>query len=163
MCDWMATCGELREPIVGAMIRRVPASKVIGTDDTPVKVRGHAGKGSKTGRLWAYLGDRDRPIGVPTGRSGSSRAIARVISSPTPTPALTASIFSCARCWWYRSWRRKSIEIFSVGPVGSRRCRISRQGYGRRGLSTTLRSRPRIVYRLDLCSIFMWYYHRIYE
>jgi hypothetical protein len=46
------------------MIRRVLASTVIGTDDTPVTVRDHAGKGSKTGRLWAYLGDRDNPFVV---------------------------------------------------------------------------------------------------
>jgi transposase len=59
MCDWMATVGELLEPIVGAMIRRVLASKVIGTDDTPVKVQDHQGQGVKTGHLWAYIGDRD--------------------------------------------------------------------------------------------------------
>jgi transposase len=59
MCDWMATVGELLEPIVGAMIRRVLASKVVGTDDTPVKVQDHQGKGVKTGHLWAYIGDRD--------------------------------------------------------------------------------------------------------
>ena len=59
MCDWMATVAELLEPIVGAMIRRVLASKVIGTDDTPVKVQDHKGKGVKTGHLWAYIGDRD--------------------------------------------------------------------------------------------------------
>ena len=45
MCDWMAACAGLLEPIVEAMIRRVLASKVIGTDDTPVKVQDHAGKG----------------------------------------------------------------------------------------------------------------------
>jgi transposase len=59
MCDWMATVAELLEPIVGAMIRQVLASKVIGTDDTPVKVQDHKGKGVKTGHLWAYIGDRD--------------------------------------------------------------------------------------------------------
>jgi hypothetical protein len=58
----MAACAELLEPIVKAMARRVLASKVIGTDDTPVTVQDHAGKGSKTGRLWAYLGDRDNPF-----------------------------------------------------------------------------------------------------
>jgi hypothetical protein len=46
------------------MTRRVLSSKVIGTDDTPVTVQDHAGKGSKTGRLWAYLGDRDHPFVV---------------------------------------------------------------------------------------------------
>ena len=64
MCDWMAACAGLLEPIVKAMIRRVLSSKVIRTDDTPVKVQDHAGKGSKTGRLWAYLGDRDNPFVV---------------------------------------------------------------------------------------------------
>ena len=62
MCDWMAACAGLLEPIVGAMIRRVLGPKVIRTDDTPVTVQDHAGKGSKTGRLWAYLGDRDNPF-----------------------------------------------------------------------------------------------------
>jgi transposase len=62
MCDWMAASAGLLEPIVKAMARRVLASKVIGTDDTPVTVQDHAGKGSKTGRLWAYLGDRDNPF-----------------------------------------------------------------------------------------------------
>jgi hypothetical protein len=46
------------------MTRRVLSSKVIGTDDTPVTVQDHAGKGAKTGRLWAYLGDRDHPFVV---------------------------------------------------------------------------------------------------
>lgn len=64
MCDWMAACAGLLEPIVKAMIRRVLGSKVIGTDDTPVTVQDHAGKGSKTGRLRAYPGDRDNPFVV---------------------------------------------------------------------------------------------------
>lgn len=59
MCDWMAASAGLLEPIVKAMTRRVLSSKVIGTDDTPVTVQDHAGKGSKTARLWAYIGDRD--------------------------------------------------------------------------------------------------------
>lgn len=62
MCDWMAACADLLEPIAKAMTRRVLSSKVIGTDDTPVTVQDHAGRGSKTGRLWAYLGDRDHPF-----------------------------------------------------------------------------------------------------
>ena len=55
MCDWMAVAADLLEPIVkrdaaaGSCI-----SKVIQTDDTPVKVQDHDGKGIKTGRLWVY-------------------------------------------------------------------------------------------------------------
>jgi len=49
MCDRMAACAGLLEPIVRSMIRRVLSSKVIGADDTPVTVQDHAGKGSKDG------------------------------------------------------------------------------------------------------------------
>jgi hypothetical protein len=54
MCDWLAECAGLLEPVVKAMIRRVLSSKVIGTDDTPVMVPDHGGKWAKTGGLWAY-------------------------------------------------------------------------------------------------------------
>ena len=98
MCDWMAASAGLLEPIVMAMTLRVLASKVIGTDDTPVTVQDHAGKGSKTGRLWVYLGDRDNPFVIydytpDRSRDGPERFLrttARVISSPTPMPDTTA-------------------------------------------------------------------------
>ena len=63
VCDWMAACAGLLEPIVAAMTRRILLSKVIATDDTPVKVQDHTpGKGIKTGSLWVYLGDLDNPF-----------------------------------------------------------------------------------------------------
>jgi len=57
MCDWMAAAADLLAPIVKAMLKRVLLSLVIQTDDTPVKVQDHDGKGIKTGRLWVYIGD----------------------------------------------------------------------------------------------------------
>src|SRR5439155_19345918 len=42
LCDWMAACAGLLEPIARAMRRRVLGSRVIGTDDTPVTVQDHA-------------------------------------------------------------------------------------------------------------------------
>ncbi len=57
LCDWMAVAAGLLRPIVQAMLRRVLLSQVVGTDDTPVKVQDHEGKGIKTGRLWVYHGD----------------------------------------------------------------------------------------------------------
>ena len=57
MCDWMAAAAGLLEPIVKAMRKRVLLSDVVQTDDTPVKVQDHDGKGIKTGRLWVYIGD----------------------------------------------------------------------------------------------------------
>jgi transposase len=59
MCDWMAVVAGLLKPIVTEMSRRILLSKVIRTDDTPVTVQDPSGKGTKTGRLWVYLGDRD--------------------------------------------------------------------------------------------------------
>jgi transposase len=59
MCDWMAACAGLLEPIVKAMLKRVLGSRVIQTDDTPVPVQDHGGKGIKTGRLWVQIGDSD--------------------------------------------------------------------------------------------------------
>jgi transposase len=78
MCDWMATIAELLEPIVREMTRRVLGSVVIGTDDTPVKVQDHGGKGVRTAYLWAYLGDRDNRFVVydytpGRGRDGPER------------------------------------------------------------------------------------------
>jgi transposase len=59
MCDWMAATAGLLNPVVKAMLKRVLLSQVIQTDDTPVKVQDHDGKGIKTGRLWVYHGDYD--------------------------------------------------------------------------------------------------------
>ena len=56
MCDWMAAAAGLLEPIVKAMLKRVLQSQVIQTDDTPVPVQDHDGKGIKTGRLWVHIG-----------------------------------------------------------------------------------------------------------
>lgn len=63
-CGWLAECAGLLEPILKAMAGRVLASRVIATDDTPVTVQDHGGKGAKTGRLRAYLGDRENPFVV---------------------------------------------------------------------------------------------------
>ena len=47
LCDWMATAAGLLEPIVREMLKRVLMSEVVQTDDTPVKVQDHDGKGIK--------------------------------------------------------------------------------------------------------------------
>ncbi len=63
-CDWMATCGELLEPIVKAMDREILKSLVIQTDDTPVPVLDRSPGKTRQGRLRIYLGDRDHPYAV---------------------------------------------------------------------------------------------------
>ena len=89
MCDWMAAAADLLAPIVRAMLKRVLLSEVVQTDDTPVKVQDHDGKGIKTGRLWVYIGDwknhfivydytpdrsRDGPVRVLNGFEGYLQA-----------------------------------------------------------------------------------------
>jgi transposase len=64
LCDWMAVVASLLGPIVQAMFKRVLMSDVVRTDDTPVKVQDHDGKGIKTGRLWAHLGDHNHRFTV---------------------------------------------------------------------------------------------------
>jgi transposase len=59
MCDWMAAAAGLLEPLTKAMLKRVLSSRVVQTDDTPVPVQDHDGKGIKTGRLWVQIGDED--------------------------------------------------------------------------------------------------------
>jgi hypothetical protein len=59
MCSWMAVIAGLLAPIVGAMLKRVLLSVVVQTDDTPVQVQVHGGKGIKTGRPWVHIGDGD--------------------------------------------------------------------------------------------------------
>jgi transposase len=58
-CDWMGVCADLLEPIWQAMYQRVLQSRVIQTDDTPVRVQNPVTGAMTTGRLWDYLGDLD--------------------------------------------------------------------------------------------------------
>jgi transposase len=64
LCDWMAVVASLLAPIVQAMFKRVLMSDVVQTDDTPVKVQDHDGKGIKTGRLWVHIGDHNNRFTV---------------------------------------------------------------------------------------------------
>lgn len=64
MCGWMAQSAALIEPLYERMKRFVLASKVVGTDDTPVKVRDRALPHTRKGRIWPYTGDRDHPAVV---------------------------------------------------------------------------------------------------
>lgn len=65
MCDWLAATGELLMPVYERMKERVLESRVIWTDDTPVKMqdRSHE-KNMRTARVWVYLGDRLNPYAV---------------------------------------------------------------------------------------------------
>ena len=73
MCDWLAACAEVLRPIYDAMCARVRASKVIHTDDTPVRVRGRKPERARTGRIWVYVGDAHHPYVVYDATASRSR------------------------------------------------------------------------------------------
>src|SRR5271156_192571 len=59
MCGWMARCADLLKPIYDAMVKAVLQSMAIQTDDTPVDVLEPGREGTRTGRIWIAIGDRD--------------------------------------------------------------------------------------------------------
>lgn len=64
MCGWMRQAAELVVPLYELMKRRVLASRVIHTDDTPVEVLDPSLPHTRTGRFWAYVGDCRNPYVV---------------------------------------------------------------------------------------------------
>jgi hypothetical protein len=64
LCDWMGACADLLRPLYDLMVRAVLQSRVIHTDDTPVKLQELVTHRLSTARLWAYLGDAARPYNV---------------------------------------------------------------------------------------------------
>ena len=75
MCAWLLATGELVQPLVDLMARRVRKSKVIHTDETRVPVQDETQEGRcKSGRIWTYIGDRDHPYTVYDYTPDRSRA-----------------------------------------------------------------------------------------
>ena len=76
MCGWMAQCAELLQPLYERLKRHVLASKVVGTDDTPVKVLDRRLPQARKGRIWPYVGDREHPAVIYdyTADAGARRA-----------------------------------------------------------------------------------------
>jgi transposase len=64
LCGWTAQCAELLQPLYERLKRHVLSSKVVGTDDTPVKVLDRKLPQARKGRIWPYVGDRDHPAVV---------------------------------------------------------------------------------------------------
>ena len=61
LCESMARCAELLEPIAEEIRKEVLSSGVIHTDDTPVILaRPPEGGGSRQGRIWVYLNREGR-------------------------------------------------------------------------------------------------------
>ena len=64
LCDWLGACADLLRPLYDLMVRVVLQSRVIHTDDTPVKLQELVTHLLSTARLWVYLGDAAHPYNV---------------------------------------------------------------------------------------------------
>jgi transposase len=78
MGGWMAQCADLLDPLYQLMKKELLGSKVIGTDDTSVKVLDRKLSFARIGRIWPYVGDAHHPVIVydytPTrGRAGPAK------------------------------------------------------------------------------------------
>ena len=62
MGGWLAQCADLLKPLYGSLKEVLFHSKVIGTDDTSVKVLDVKLPFARTGRIWPYYGDADHPV-----------------------------------------------------------------------------------------------------
>src|SRR5205085_3553276 len=61
LCDWLAQCAALLRPLWELLLARVLQSRVIQTDDTPVRVQAQSRAAAHQGRLWVQVGDADHP------------------------------------------------------------------------------------------------------
>src|SRR6266702_4693797 len=61
MGGWMSQCADLLNPLYRSLKEVLFQSKVIGTDDTGVKVLDITLPFARTGRIWPYYGDKEHP------------------------------------------------------------------------------------------------------
>ncbi|MBV8398630.1 MAG: IS66 family transposase, partial [Acetobacteraceae bacterium] len=64
LCDWLAACAQLLQPLYQRLVEVVLQSRVLHTDDTTVKLQDVATHQLSTARLWVYLGDWAHPYNV---------------------------------------------------------------------------------------------------
>ena len=62
MCGWLAQCADLLDPLYTVAKEVLFRSRVIGTDDTSVKVLDRKLPFARTGRIWPYYGDEEHPV-----------------------------------------------------------------------------------------------------
>jgi len=63
MCDWVAKCADLLEPLVKRMHKKILLSPKINTDDTRIPIKSRKRKGSTyNGYLWTYIDDKNNVV-----------------------------------------------------------------------------------------------------
>jgi transposase len=78
MGGWLKQSADLLAPLYQLMKKELLASKVIGTDDTSVKVLDRKLSFARNGRIWPYVGDKHHPLIVydytaTRGRAGPAK------------------------------------------------------------------------------------------
>jgi transposase len=64
LCDWLAACAQLLEPLYQLLVSVVLQSRSLHTDDTTVKMQEMPAHLLRLARLWVYLGDAAHPYNV---------------------------------------------------------------------------------------------------
>lgn len=64
LCDWLAACADLLQPLYARMVQIVLLSRVLHTDDTVVKMQELKTRLLTSARLWVYVGDAAHPYNV---------------------------------------------------------------------------------------------------
>ncbi len=64
LCDWLLASGQLLQPLYDVLVTRLLLSRVIHTDDTPLKLQDVLTHLLSTARMWCYLGDAAHPFNV---------------------------------------------------------------------------------------------------
>lgn len=65
LCDWILSASLTLEPLYHLMLKRVFQSKVIGTDDTEVKIQDRkVDKNIRKGKITPYIGDGNNPYNI---------------------------------------------------------------------------------------------------
>ena len=129
MCGWMRQSAELLDPLYARLKAFVLSSKVVGTDDTPVKVLDRSLMGTtRKGRFWPYLGDHNHvavvfdytPTRERAGPSDFSKAIAD-FCRPMRMWRTTASSPIQRGEWWRWPAGRTRDGIFTRRSIPTRR------------------------------------------
>ena len=64
LCDWLAACANLLQPLYAKMVQSALQSRVLHTDDTIVKMQELKTRLLTAARLWVYVGDAAHPYNV---------------------------------------------------------------------------------------------------
>ena len=120
MGGWLAQCADLLQPLYRSAKEVLFLSKVIGTDDTSVKVLDGKLPFARTGRIWPYYGDKDHPVIAPTPARRTSPQSGFPWLSPARQQTASPSISLGERS--YHDWQfylSAGKAILGLWPLGA--------------------------------------------